>query len=202
MTSSCSVVALSGGVGGAKLALGLARAVPGEELLVVANPGDDFEHLGLTICPDLDTLTYVLAGIDDQLRGWGRAGETWNYMEQLKGEGGETWFNLGDKDLELHTERTRRLAAGESLSAITADLTRRLGIAARIVPATEDRLRTVVETESGDLAFQHYFVRERCEPRVRGFRYDGAPAARPNPAVLEALASPALQAVVICPSNP
>jgi LPPG:FO 2-phospho-L-lactate transferase len=202
MTSSCRVVALSGGVGGAKLALGLSRVVAGGDLVIVANPGDDFEHLGLAICPDLDTLTYVLAGIDDPVRGWGRAEETWNFMESLRAGGGATWFNLGDKDLELHKERTRRLAAGESLSAITTDITRRSGIAARILPATDDTLRTVVETEDGPLPFQHYFVRERCAPRVRGFRYDGAAAARPNPAVLEALLSPELEAVVICPSNP
>jgi LPPG:FO 2-phospho-L-lactate transferase len=202
MTSSFKVVALSGGVGGAKLALGLSRVVPGNSLMVIANPGDDFEHLGFTICPDLDTLTYVLAGIDDQVRGWGRAGETWSFMERLKAESGETWFNLGDKDLELHRERTRRLAAGESLSVIAADMTRRLGIGALVVPATDDRLRTVVETADGLLGFQHYFVRERCEPRVHGFRYDGADHAQPNPAVLAALAAPGLEAVVICPSNP
>jgi LPPG:FO 2-phospho-L-lactate transferase len=202
MTSSCRVVALSGGVGGAKLALGLSRVVAGGDLVIVGNPGDDFEHLGLAICPDLDTLTYVLAGIDDPVRGWGRNEETWNFMESLRAGGGETWFNLGDKDLELHSERTRRLAAGESLSVITTDVTRRLGIAARILPATDDRLRTVVETEEGPLPFQHYFVRDRCAPRVRGFRYDGAATARPNPAVLEALLSPTLEAVVICPSNP
>jgi LPPG:FO 2-phospho-L-lactate transferase len=202
MTSSFKVVALSGGVGGAKLALGLSRVVEGDALMVVANPGDDFEHLGLTICPDLDTLTYVLAGIDDQTRGWGRAGETWSFMEQLKAQGGETWFNLGDKDLELHRERSRRLVGGESLMAITADVTNRLGIAARIVPATDDKLRTIVETETGPLGFQQYFVQEHCEPKVRGFRYDGADRARPNPAVVAALAAPELEAVVICPSNP
>jgi LPPG:FO 2-phospho-L-lactate transferase len=123
-------------------------------------------------------------------------------MERLKAEGGETWFNLGDKDLELHRERTRRLVAGESLSVIAADMTRRLGIGALVVPATDDRLRTVVETADGLLGFQHYFVRERCEPRVHGFRYDGADHAQPNPAVLAALAAPGLEAVVICPSNP
>jgi LPPG:FO 2-phospho-L-lactate transferase len=202
MTSSFKVVALSGGVGGAKLALGLSRVVPGEELLIAANTGDDFEHLGLAICPDLDTLTYVLARLDDEIRGWGRAGESWAFMDALKAIGGETWFNLGDKDLALHVERTRRLAAGETLTAITSDIARRLGIAARIVPATDDRLRTIVETANGPLPFQHYFVRERCEPVVSGFRYDGAETARPNPIVMEALASPALEAVVICPSNP
>jgi LPPG:FO 2-phospho-L-lactate transferase len=202
MTSSFKVVALSGGVGGAKLALGLSRVLAPEELLIVANTGDDFEHLGLTICPDLDTLTYVLARLDDEIRGWGRAGESWAFMQALEAIGGETWFNLGDKDLALHVERTRRLAAGETLTEIAHDIAQRLGIAARLVPATDDRLRTVVETVDGALPFQHYFVRERCEPIVRGFRYDGAETARPNPIVLEALASRTLQAVVICPSNP
>ena len=144
----------------------------------------------------------MLAGLDDKERGWGRAGESWAFMEALTALGGETWFNLGDKDLALHVERTRRLRDGQSLTMITEGIAKRLGIAARIVPATDDRLRTVVETENGPLDFQHYFVRERCEPVVRGFRYDGAESARPNPIVLEALASPVLEAVVICPSNP
>ena len=202
MTSSFKVVALSGGVGGAKLALGLSRVVAPEELLIVVNTGDDFEHLGLNICPDLDTLTYVMARLDDEVRGWGRSGESWAFMDALKEIGGETWFNLGDKDLALHVERTRRLAAGESLSSVTEDITRAFGIATRIVPATDDRLRTIVETADGPLDFQHYFVRERCEPAVRSFRYDGADTARPNPLALEALASKTLETVVICPSNP
>jgi LPPG:FO 2-phospho-L-lactate transferase len=202
MTSSFKVVALSGGVGGAKLALGLSRVLAADELLIVANTGDDFEHLGLSICPDLDTLTYVLAGLDDQTRGWGRVGETWSFMETLKSLGGEAWFNLGDKDLALHIERTRRLRAGETLTEITRDIARRLGIAPRIVPATDDRLRTIVETEKGALEFQHYFVRERCEPKVRSFIYEGAATSQPNPVIIEALTSQALETVVICPSNP
>ena len=136
------VVALSGGIGGAKLALGLSRMLPPGELLVVANTGDDFEHLGLTISPDIDTLMYTLAGLDDRERGWGRRDETWTFMAALAALGGETWFQLGDGDLATHVERTRRLAAGESLSAITADFCRRLGIATRIVPMSDDRVRT------------------------------------------------------------
>ena len=169
MTSSAdaSYVALSGGVGGAKLALGLCDVLedPGR-LTVVANTGDDFEHLGLKVCPDLDTLTYTLAGLANPETGWGRAGETGAFMEALAALGGETWFFLGDKDLAIHVERTRRLRAGESLSAVTSDLCARLGIRARIVPMSDDPVPTVVETEEGPLAFQHYFVRERCRPRV------------------------------------
>ncbi|MET4701485.1 LPPG:FO 2-phospho-L-lactate transferase [Constrictibacter sp. MBR-5] len=196
------ILALSGGIGGAKLALGLAQVVPHADLTIAANPGDDFEHLGLTICPDLDTLTYTLSGLSDTERGWGRQGETWNFMAALGELGGDTWFNLGDRDLALHAERTRRLRAGETLSEVTAALCGRLGIGPSIVPATDQPVRTVVETPDGPLPFQHYFVRLRCEPRVTGFRFEGAAAARPSPALAEALADPGLAAVVICPSNP
>ncbi len=161
MNAGCRVLALSGGIGGAKLALGLSGVMAGERLMVVANPGDDFEHLGLAICPDLDTLTYTLAGLSDREKGWGRADESWNFMAALAEFGGETWFQLGDKDLALHVERSRRLAAGESLSAISADVCRRLGVAARIVPASDQRLRTIVETADGPLPFQRYFVERR-----------------------------------------
>ncbi len=197
-----TVVALSGGVGGAKLALGLAQVVPADALTVVVNVGDDFEHLGLSISPDIDTLTYVLAGLDDTERGWGRRGESWVFMDALKALGGETWFNLGDKDLALHVERTRRLKAGETLSQVTAKIARRLGIAPRIMPASDDPVRTSVETPDGPLAFQHYFVREQCRPEVRGFAYRGAERARANPDVLAALAASDIEAVIICPSNP
>ncbi len=197
------VLALSGGIGGAKLVLGLSRVLPDPgTLLVVANPGDDFEHLGLTICPDLDTLVYTLSGLADPARGWGRRDETWTFMAALETLGGETWFQLGDGDLALHVERTRRLGAGDRLSAITDDLCRRLGVGPRIVPACDQPLRTVVDTADGALPFQHYFVRDRCAPVVRGFRYEGAVEARPGPGILEALADPALKAVVLCPSNP
>ena len=196
-------VALSGGVGGAKLALGLCDVLadPGR-LTVVANTGDDFEHLGLKVCPDLDTLTYTLAGLANEETGWGRAGESSAFMEVLGALGGETWFFLGDRDLAIHVERTRRLKAGESLSAITSDLCARLGVRARIVPMSDDPVPTIVETEDGPLAFQHYFVREQCRPRVLGFRHEGAAQARPSAAFMDALAVPDLAAVIVCPSNP
>ena len=205
MTSSAdaSYVALSGGVGGAKLALGLADVLDDPaRLTVVANTGDDFEHLGLHVCPDLDTLTYTLAGLANEETGWGRAGESGAFMEALGALGGETWFFLGDRDLAIHVERTRRLTAGESLSAVTADLCARLGVRARIVPMSDDPVPTVVETADGPLAFQHYFVRERCEPAVLGFRHEGAETARPSAAFIDALAAPGLGAVIVCPSNP
>ncbi len=199
---SGTCVYLSGGVGGAKLALGLAKVLRAPDLLIVANTGDDFEHLGLTICPDIDTLTYTLAGLANHETGWGRAGETSRFMSALEALGGETWFFLGDSDLAIHVERSRRLAAGESLTAITADVGRRLGIECRLVPMTDDPVRTVIETAAGPLAFQHYFVRDRCEPAVTGFRFDGAEGARLHPDVIEALADPSLRGVVIGPSNP
>jgi LPPG:FO 2-phospho-L-lactate transferase len=196
------VVALSGGIGGAKLALGLARITRPADLLVVANTGDDFEHLGLAISPDLDTLMYTLAGLDDPQRGWGRRNETWTFMASLAALGGETWFRLGDGDLAVHVERTRRLAAGESLSAVTADFCRRLDVASHIVPMTDDRVRTRLRTSEGWLDFQDYFVRRQCAPCVSEIAYDGAADARPQPRLLAALADPRLRAVVICPSNP
>ena len=151
------VVALSGGIGGAKLALGLSRILPADNLLVVANVGDDFEHLGLHISPDTDTLMYTLAGLDNTKLGWGRHDETCSFMETLTALGGEDWFRLGDRD--LHVERTRRLRQGETLSSITADLCRRLGVGPRVLQATDDRLRTRLRTDEGWLDFQDYFVR-------------------------------------------
>jgi LPPG:FO 2-phospho-L-lactate transferase len=197
------VLALSGGIGGAKLALGLYRILPPEALTIVANTGDDFIHLGLSVSPDLDTLLYTLAGLDNPETGWGRRGETWTFMEALKALGGETWFNLGDGDLATHVERTRRLAQGESLSAITDDFRRRLGLCARLLPMSDDPVRTRVLTEeAGWLEFQRYFVERHCAPTVRRLDFAGAAAARPHPDLLAALADPALEAVVICPSNP
>jgi LPPG:FO 2-phospho-L-lactate transferase len=196
------VLALSGGVGGAKLALGLARVLPPGNLTVVANTGDDFEHLGLHVAPDLDTLTYALAGLDNPQTGWGRRDETWSFMEALAGLGGETWFRLGDRDLAMHVERTRRLRNGETLSGITADLTRRLGIGSRILPMTNDKVRTRVETHEGVLDFQHYFVGRQCAPEVTGFIFAGTAAAAAHPDFLAALRHPGLRAVIICPSNP
>lgn len=195
-------VALSGGVGGAKLALGLSKSLSPDALKVIVNTGDDFEHLGLTICPDLDTLTYTLSGLNNTETGWGRMGETWTFMGALAQLGGENWFQLGDGDLAIHVERTRRLTAGETLSTITADLTSRLGIEIDVIPMSDDPVRTFVETAEGPLAFQHYFVRDQCEPVVTGFEFRGAPTATPAPAALRALSDSTLGAVVICPSNP
>ena len=196
------VIALSGGVGGAKLALGLSRVLPPDQLLVVANTGDDFEHLGLSICPDIDTLTYVLAGLDNPATGWGRRDETWSFMETIATLGGEDWFRLGDRDLALHVERTRRLGAGQSLSQITADTCRRLGVRPRVLPMSDDRVRTRVRSDAGWIDFQDYFVRQQCQPVVQALAFDGAAAARPQPEVVEALAGGNVRAIVICPSNP
>lgn len=195
-------VALSGGVGGTKLVLGLTHVLDPSALLVVANTGDDFEHLGLHVSPDLDTLTYTLAGFANRSTGWGRQDESWGFMAALAALGGEDWFLLGDGDLAMHVERTRRLRAGESLTDVTAHLVAQLGIATRILPMSDDPVPTVVGTADGPLAFQHYFVREKCAPAVTGFTFEGADAARPNPAFLSALDAPGLEAIVICPSNP
>src|SRR5579871_5571285 len=196
------VVALSGGIGGAKLALGLSRILPADNLLVVANVGDDFEHLGLHVSPDVDTLMYTLAGLDNATLGWGRQDETWSFMETLTALGGEDWFRLGDRDLAVHVERTRRLGRGETLSAITADFCRRLGVGPRVLPATDGRVRTRLRTEEGWLDFQDYFVRFQCRPVVLEIAFDGAEDARPHPDLLAALRDERLRAVIICPSNP
>lgn len=196
------VIALSGGIGGAKLALGLSRVLAPGDLTVVANTADDFEHLGLTISPDLDTVMYTLAGLDNPNTGWGRRDETWNFMNAMRQLGGEVWFQLGDGDLATHIERTRRLRTGESLSAITTDFCHRLGIMAQILPMSNDRVRTRVCTPDGVLDFQDYFVGKHCEPTVEGIMFEGAATARALPEFLSALTRPDLRAVVICPSNP
>jgi LPPG:FO 2-phospho-L-lactate transferase len=196
------VLAISGGIGGAKLALGLQRVLPPGDLAVLVNAGDDFRHLGLFVCPDLDTVMYTLAGVANTETGWGRRGETWNFIEELARLGGETWFRIGDRDLVVHVERTRRLAAGESLTVITEDLRRRFRVPSALLPMTDDVVSTVLDTEAGALEFQDYFVRRRCEPLVRAVQYRGADLAAPNPAVVELLASGRLECVVLCPSNP
>jgi LPPG:FO 2-phospho-L-lactate transferase len=197
------VLALSGGVGGAKLALGLYRVLPPDVLTIVANTGDDFEHLGLAISPDLDTLLYTLSGQANAELGWGRTGETWTFMTALEALGGETWFRLGDGDLATHVERTRRLKAGESLSSAISDhFRRRLGIRARLLPMSDNPVRTRLRTENGWLDFQDYFVRLRCEPVISELAFAGAETARPHPEFLALLADPDLRAVVLCPSNP
>jgi LPPG:FO 2-phospho-L-lactate transferase len=194
------IVALAGGVGGAKLVAGLARALPPEELVIAVNTGDDFEHLGVHVSPDLDTVMYTLAGIANPETGWGRADETWAFMAALEHLGGPTWFRLGDRDLATNVERTRRLRDGETLSEITRDLCGRLGVRQTVVPMSDDPVRTIVHTDRGALEFQHYFVRARCEPRVLRLEYRGAESARPSAALREALARGA--GVIFCPSNP
>ncbi len=196
------IVALAGGVGGAKLADGLARVLPEDALTIAVNTGDDFTHLGLHVSPDLDTVMYTLAGRNNPETGWGLAGESWAFMAALERLGGETWFRLGDQDLATHVERTRRLGAGGTLSAVTADLAAQLGIRHPIVPMSDDAVRTMVLCDDGRLAFQDYFVRRRCAPRVTGFEFDGAEAARPAPKLASLMQHGALAAVVICPSYP
>lgn len=196
------VIALSGGIGGAKLALGLDRVLAPGALTIIANTGDDFRHLGLHVSPDIDTLLYTLAGLDDPVRGWGRRDETWTFMRALAELGGETWFQLGDGDLAIHVERTRRLAARESLSEVTDALRRRLAIASSIVPMSDNPVATRVHTDEGWLDFQPYFVGRRCEPRVIGLDFAGAQAAKMAPAAVAAFDDADLRAVILCPSNP
>ena len=196
------IVALAGGVGGARLAVGLAAVLRPSELAIVVNTGDDFEHLGLAISPDLDTVMYTLAGVANPVTGWGRADETWNFMSALEQLGGETWFRLGDRDLAVHVLRTELLRRGVPLSKITRRLTSSFGIEHRVIPMSDSPVRTRVRTAEGaELAFQDYFVRLRCKPRVRGFRFVGSAKAQ-LPTDLRRIFSKPVQGVVICPSNP
>jgi LPPG:FO 2-phospho-L-lactate transferase len=192
------IVALAGGVGGAKLAHGLARRLPPEALTVIVNTGDDFEHLGLPISPDLDTVMYTLAGLANAATGWGQADESWNFLGALERLGGETWFRLGDRDLATHVERRRRLALGQTLTQVTQAFCQALGVGPGLLPMSDDRLRTMVQTDEGELEFQEYFVHRQCRPRVSGFRFEGE--ARATAAVLQALDEAEL--TVFCPSNP
>jgi LPPG:FO 2-phospho-L-lactate transferase len=196
------MVALAGGVGGARLAVGLAAVLPPSELTVVVNTGDDFEHLGFTICPDLDTVMYTLAGVNNPQTGWGRDDESWQFMKEVDRLGGEGWFRLGDRDLAVHVLRREALRRGVSLSNVTRDLAVRFGIRHAILPMSDTPVRTRVKTKSGELAFQDYFVRRRCVPRVRGFRFEGGRAARVPDALQRLMRSRRVEAVVICPSNP
>jgi len=196
------VVALCGGVGGAKLAQGFSMALQPEDLSIIVNTGDDFQHLGLHIAPDLDSVMYALAELSDPVRGWGRRDETWTFMQALKALGGENWFQLGDGDLATHVERSWRLARGATLSEVTAHLCRALGIAPRVLPMSDDAVRTRVRTAEGWLDFQEYFVHQQCRPAVREFVFAGAESARTQPDALAALERRDLRAIVICPSNP
>jgi LPPG:FO 2-phospho-L-lactate transferase len=194
------IIALAGGVGGAKLAHGLAQILPPEDLTVIVNTGDDFEHYGLYISPDLDTVCYTLAGLANPETGWGRKNESWDAIENAKRLGGPGWFNLGDQDLGTHLERTRRMKAGQTLSQITHDFCKAWGVGPTVLPMSDQPVRTIVETDEGELAFQEYFVHRRCEPKVKGFRFEGIEIAEAAPGALEALES--ADVVVICPSNP
>ncbi len=199
---AAKVLALSGGVGGAKLSLGLQNELPAESLHIVVNTGDDFEHLGLYISPDIDTHLYTLSGRANQAQGWGLEGETWNTMAALEELGGETWFRLGDRDMATHLWRTLELAAGRGLAEVTGELAARLGVTCQIHPMTEDRVRTRVQVADGNLPFQEYFVRHQCEPQVTGFQFDGISAARPDRQLMSLLQGGDVSRVVICPSNP
>jgi LPPG:FO 2-phospho-L-lactate transferase len=195
-------LALSGGVGGAKLALGLSQILPPESLTIGVNVGDDFEHLGLTICPDIDTVLYTLAGIVHPQQGWGRDNESWGVLDELKRLHGDSWFLLGDRDIALHLLRLQLLQQGLSLSNVTARLAKQLGVTPTIAPVTDAPLRTTVETNQGRLAFQDYFVRLRCAPELRSLDFEGASTAALSPALRAALHHPDLAGVIICPSNP
>jgi LPPG:FO 2-phospho-L-lactate transferase len=187
-------------VGGAKLALGLAKILGPDELTFAVNTGDDFEHLGFYIAPDIDTLTYTLAEVSNAETGWGRSDESWQFMAALEALQGETWFQLGDRDLALHVTRTRMLSAGATLTEATEHICRALGVRHRVLPMSDDPVRTTVHTADGPLAFQHYFVRDRCKPQVTGFAFEGVENATLNPAIQAGLND--LNGIVICPSNP
>ena len=194
------ITALAGGTGGAKLVDGLTTLLGPDMLTLVVNTGDDFEHLGLAISPDLDTVTYTLAGLANPQSGWGRTDETWNFLQTLNYFGSPVWFRLGDRDLALHVERTRRMKAGQSLSEVTRTFCRIFEIDHLILPMTDDPVRTIVETDEGALPFQEYFVKHSHEPLVRGFRFEGIEQAKPAPGFLPAIQDS--DAVILCPSNP
>ncbi|HJM52848.1 MAG TPA: 2-phospho-L-lactate transferase [Dehalococcoidia bacterium] len=194
------VLALAGGVGGAKLAVGLARVLPPDALTVVVNTGDDEIFYGLHVSPDIDTVTYSLAGLANPETGWGFAGDTFNALGTLKNLGADTWFGLGDHDLALHLRRTDMLRSGKTLSDVTLDLSRRMGVRHPVVPMSDQPVRTIIESDDGEMSFQEYFVHRRSEPEVIGLRFDGADSASPSPVFKSALESP--NAIVFCPSNP
>jgi LPPG:FO 2-phospho-L-lactate transferase len=195
------IVAMAGGVGGAKLVDGLAQILSPGELTVIVNTGDDFEHLGLFISPDLDTVCYMLAGLANPNTGWGRDGETFRALENIKKLGGPAWFGLGDQDLGTHLERTRRIKSGQSISQVTHDFCLAWGVKQTVLPMSDEPVHTMVDTvEFGEMAFQEYFVHHKCDPVVQGFRFAGIENALPAPGVLEAIDS--ADAIIFCPSNP
>jgi len=196
------ILALCGGVGGAKLALGLTHVLPPEQLSLAVNTGDDFTHLGLSISPDLDTVIYTLAGIGDTSSGWGRGAEQWLCMETLQQLGADSWFQLGDKDLGLHLFRSELLRRGLNLSEVTAKICEKFSVRHPVFPMSDDPVATLIDTEEGLLPFQHYFVKQQCRPRVTDIRFDGAERSAISPGLAQALVDPELGGVIICPSNP
>ena len=196
------IVVLTGGVGGSKLVDGLTQIVPPEEVVAIVNTGDDFDHLGLHISPDIDTLLYTLSGQANVQQGWGRQDESWQFMDALQQLGGPQWFRLGDGDLALHVLRTEALARGEPLSAIIRGFARSWGIAMTVLPATDGRLATIVGSDEGALPFQRYFVERRCEPVVRYIRFEGAAECVPAPGLIDSLLDGNARAILIAPSNP
>lgn len=193
-----SVLAITGGVGGAKLAVGLAKVLQPDEVVFLVNTGDDFRHLGLHISPDLDTLTYSLANVSCPMKGWGRRDESWTFVKTLQDLGGPSWFQLGDQDLALHAYRTQLLTEGRSLTEATQVIAEALDVTHSILPASDDPVATTVDSDMGELSFQHYFVKHQCRPKVQGIRYVGADLARLN----LRLDLATISLVVICPSNP
>ena len=194
------ILAITGGVGGAKLALGLSKILTPDELLFLVNTGDDFQHLGLEISPDLDSLLYALSGKNNPELGWGRANETWACISELEELGADSWFRLGDRDLALHLVRTQMLNQGATLQNVADRLSESLGIDHRIAPMSNDKISTTVNTPDGKLAFQEYFVREQCEPAVIDFDFEGIEKSTPNPVVMSWLDE--CDGIIICPSNP
>src|SRR5580704_15075496 len=195
-----SVVALAGGVGAARFLDGLARVLAPERIFIIGNTADDAEIHGLHIPPDLDTVTYMLSGLSDPKRGWGIRGDSFRCLEALSRLGADTWFQLGDRDLATHLYRTQRLRQGAKLSAITAEITAALGVRSRIVPMSDDRVRTRICTPTGELEFQTYFVKRRARDKVISVRFEGATEATPSPGVLDTIAG--AEAIILCPSNP
>lgn len=196
-------IALSGGVGGAKLALGLSLELAADRLAVIVNTGDDFDHLGLRVCPDLDTLMYTLSGKSNQELGWGQAGETWSFLSALADLGGEDWFKLGDRDLATHVFRTQLLDGGATLTEVTQALLTALTVETTVLPMTDDRVATQIHCQSGEtLAFQHYFVRDQCAPPISGVSFAGIDGARRSSRFSALLEGSEASSVIICPSNP
>lgn len=193
-------VVLTGGVGGAKLVLGLTQIMPSADITAIVNTGDDFRHMGLHISPDIDTLLYTLSGRANREQGWGREGESWNFMSALRELGGEDWFALGDGDLALHVLRSDGLRRGGSLSGITRNFAVAWGIGAAILPMSDDPVATCLDTDEGVLEFQRYFVERRCVPKVSNVRFQGAGTARAAPGVVDAIA--AADVILVAPSNP